>query len=433
MAEAAVSWLVLAVENALLPFGGILAILLFAASRRRRVLLGLGDELRERLGGGPAAEPPVVWLHAASAGEVSAASPLISRLAARAAQPKVLVTTLTATGRERARAVPGVAVARLAPLDGWPFLQRFAARARPRALVVVETELWPAMLALMSRRAAPAFVVNGRVSDRSFPRYRLAKPLLAPFLRRLTLICAQSERDAERFRALGARPERVVVTGNLKYDAASPSAPARQAEEALSRLEWRDKALFVAGSTHPGEEPSVCQAFAEARREFPEARLVIAPRHVERAAETAATLRAAGLRPLLWSQLQDCASGDALVLDRLGLLAAFYPFSRLAFVGGTLVPVGGHSLLEPALAGALLCFGPHVENTLEPAQLLESAGGARCVEDAAGLVQVLRDALRDPARAKAQGELSRKTAESLRGAADRTMTALDPMLSKAGL
>ncbi len=423
--------LVLLLEDLVAPFAALAVLLAFAFSRRRKVLLGLGDELRERLGGGPPPPPrPLVWVHCASAGEVNAAAPLIQRLAARPSRPAVLVTTLTAAGRARARGLEGVSQARLAPLDAWPFFHRFLASSRPSALILVETELWPHMIARVSE-AAPVALVNARVSDRSFGRYRLARPLVAPFLRRLTRVCAQSERDAQRLRELGAPAERVSAVGNLKLDAAAAAPASSEAARAVEALGWAGRPLFVAGSTHPGEERAVIDAFRAARAEFPSLALVIAPRHVERAAQTVSSLEAAGLRA---SRLS-APSGrpDVLVLDRLGVLAAFYPLAALSFVGGTLVPVGGHSVLEPALAGSFVCFGPHVENTLEPARLLESAGAALTVESGRSLGQALKDALKDPARARAQGELARKTAQRLRGAADRTLKELEDVLARAGV
>lgn len=426
--------LVLLAEDLLAPVGALLIALRFAFSRRRKVLLGLKDELRERLGGGPA-EPsagPVVWLHCASAGEVGAAAPLIEKLAARPSRPSVVVTTMTASGRERARSLRGVSRAALAPLDGWPFFHRFARRLSPRVLILVETELWPHMIA---RCGAPAVLVNARLSDRSFPRYRLAKPLLRPFLRRLEVVCAQSERDAQRFRTLGARAEAVRAPGNLKYDVPVAEASLDEARRVLSVLGWDGKPLLVAGSTHPGpEEAAVLAAFREARAEFPDLRLVLAPRHVERAREAVELLRRAGLRPSAWSCLGSSDAGaDAVVLDRLGGLKSFYPLALLSFVGGTLAPIGGHSVLEPALAGSLVCFGPNVQNTLEPARVLESAGAGLCVEDSARLAAALKEALRDPARAREQGRLARELAEGLRGAADRTLTELSDVLSAAGI
>lgn len=425
--------LVLLLENLVFPLGALGAVAAFALSRRRAVLGGLGGELSERLGAGPDLGDggPVVWVHAASAGEVAAAAPLIAALRARPSGPRVVLTTTTSAGRARAAALPGVA-ASLAPLDAWPCVARFLSRVRPKAVLLLETELWPHVIELSARRGLPVFLVNGRVSERSHPRYALARPLVRAFLERLSAVCAQSQADALRLKDLGAPAGRLSVTGNLKFDAGGPRPPLERAQRAVESLGWRESPLFVAGSTHPREEEQVVEAFLSARARFPAARLVIAPRHVERAGETAAVLAAAGLKASLWSQ-GAAGPADALVLDALGVLGAFYALARLSYVGGTLVPVGGHNVLEPALAGSPVAFGPHTQNAAEPALLLENAGGGFRVEGAGRLAAALSRALEDAPGARAQGDLARKTAEGLRGAAARTLAAIEDELARAGV
>ncbi len=422
--------LVLLAEDALLPFAALAIVLRFALSPRRGLLRALSRELPQRLGRAPGGPAPI-WVHAASAGEVAAASPLVERLAGRPSHPAVLLTTTTAAGRDRALETPGVSAAGLAPLDfGWA-VARFLKTVRPSVVVLVETELWPHLIELSRDRGARVVLVNGRVSPRSFARYRLVRPLLAPFLARLELVCAQTEDDASRFRALGAG--NVVVTGNLKYDRLRAADP-KPAENALERLGWGQSRVITAASTHPGEEEQVIAAFLEARKRAPGLRLVLAPRHVERAADAVATARRFGLKTARWSRPEELApQADALVLDTLGVLASFFPHSFASFVGGTLVPVGGHNVLEPALAGCPVLFGPHTEHTAQTARLLESAGAAFCAEDGARLAQLLVELVGDPARAQEQGRLARKTAESLRGAAGRTLAWLEPVLSARGL
>lgn len=422
---------VLALENVLFPVGALAAVALFAVSRRRGVLARLGAELSERFGAGPVAPEgrPVVWVHAASAGEVSAAAPLVKALAARPTKPFIVMTTTTSAGRERAASLPGLGAAAVAPLDAWPCVSRFLSRARPDAVVLIETELWPHAIELPARRGAPVFLVNGRISDRSWPRYRLARPLVASFLARLSRVCAQSEADAERFRALGGK---ATATGNLKFDAGTPRPPHEESQRRVEALGWRGAPLFVAGSTHPVEEEAVLEAFLAVRKRFPDLKLVVAPRHVERAGQTCATFSASGLWVARWTDERP-GKADVLVLDALGALAAFYPLARISFVGGTLAPIGGHNVLEPALAGCPVIFGPYTQNTREPARLLESAGAGFTIDGPARLTEVLTGALAEPARASEQGRLARRTAEKLGGAVARTLAVLEDELSKAGV
>lgn len=400
--------LVLLLEDLIFPLAALAFVLKFALSRRRGLLLSLGEELGERLGRAPDAPRDAIWVHAASAGEVNAARPLIERL-----KSNIIVSCTTAAGRQRACELPGVS-ARLAPLDCGPAVRRFVREARPKALILVETELWPRLIAEAPRVA----LVNGRLSSRSFARYRLIAPLLRPFLSKIERLAVQTELDAERFIALGARREAVAVCGNMKYDLPPPPPPE---PKILETLGWPGPVL-VAGSTHPVEEDHILEAVAKNKG----LRLIIAPRHIERAEELARALERAGLSFCRWNALRPGC--DALLVDARGPLWGLYGLGTAAFVGGTLVTVGGHNLLEPALHGVPVLFGPHTDHTPEPARLLESAGGGFCVSDAAGLSAVLAELLADPARAKEQGRLAKKTAQSFSGATDRTLAHIAPLL-----
>lgn len=417
------SGLVLALETLLFPLGALAITLRFLISPRRAVLRDIPAELGERLGGlapglrAALAGKEALWVHCASAGEVNAARPLLAALKRERPSRALLVTTLTGAGRDRAAALPEVDGACLAPLDCWPAVPRFLAAVRPRLLVLVETELWPRLIAETSAAGVPVVLVNGRLSERSFARYRLIAPLLRPFLAKLAFVASQTEADAERFRALGARE--VSVSGNLKYDV-PPEA------EGAPGAPWRQP-FVVAASTHPVEEEAVVDAWLSARRREPALKLVLAPRHVERSPQAAALLERKGIRYARASGPHQPVA-DCLLVDRLGLLRGLYRGALACFVGGTLAPIGGHSLIEPALAGVPVLFGPHVENTQEAARLLESAGAGFMVADGAGLGRIFGELLADPERARAQGALARKTAEGLQGAAARTLERLLPLL-----
>ncbi len=420
--------IVLLLSNLLAPFVALGVFLSFLFSARRGVLKELPSELTERLGGVTdgllarlGSAKPRVWIHCASAGEVAAAETLVRRL--REGGAAVVMTTTTRAGRAAALRSGAADACLIAPLDCWPAVARFLTAVKPRALILVETELWPNMIALASRSGARLALVNGRLSERSFGRYRLFAPLIRPFLSRFERLAVQTDADASRFEALGAPRDRVAVAGNMKFDriATAGSAVARERIEAM---DWSGHPIFVAGSTHPGEEEALIDAFLRARPYGP--RLVLAPRHSERAADAAATLKKLGVSFRRWSEPP--AGADCLLLDVLGVLPSFYGLAAVSFVGGTLVPVGGHNVLEPALAGSPVLFGPHYAHTRQAAELLVSAGCGFVVSDAAELSAKLSDMLAEPARTAAQGRQALALARGLQGATERTFAHLEPLL-----
>ncbi len=427
------TFLLLAAETLVAPFAALGVIVAFLLSPRRGRLSGLGDELPERFGAlapeGRArlAGREVWWLHAASAGEVNGLIPFIEQLARRKNAPAILLTTTTRSGREAAKAVPSVSWAQLAPLDCWPCLARFLSHFTPSRLVITETELWPSMIVMAGSRGLQPSLINGRLTPRSFNRYRFMAPFVSSVLRSLSVVAVQTEEDAERFRRLGAPADTVRVTGSTKYDRESAPASVDAARARTEHLAWKDSPLFVAGSTHPYEEEMVLAAYMAARRSSPKLKLVLAPRHLERAADAKDLLEHAGLKVARWSAGTSSAPGaDALLLDEMGVLASFYGLARASFVGGTLVPVGGHNLLEPALAGSPVLFGPHVGHIERPAALLAAPGaGGRRAADAGELAERLIELAGDPAAAKAAGDAARATASSLKGATARTLSALE--------
>lgn len=424
------SLLILLLETLFAPVAGLAIVLSFLFSPNRARLAGLFDELPERLGTirDTALDRlhgrEIWWFHAASAGEVAGLAPILEALHQKEPARALVLTTTTLSGREAARALPFVAWAQLAPADAWPFVARFIHALAPRRLILAETELWPTTLILARRAGLSPVLVNARLSDRSFSRYGLLSSLLAPALRSLSLVAAQSEEDAARFTLLGMPSERVKVTGNAKYDREVVPAESASARARVVALGWGRDPIFVAGSTHPFEEEMVLSAFMAARVAAPRLRLVLAPRHLERAADAADLLAHAGLVLSRWSGATpaDC---DVLLLDEMGALPAFYALARAAFVGGTLVKVGGHNLLEPALAGVPVLFGPHTRHIERPAALLAApGGGGRRVADAAALAEWLIKFAQDENAARAAGDAARKAAEGLRGATVRTIEAL---------
>jgi 3-deoxy-D-manno-octulosonic-acid transferase len=351
--------------------------------------------LRERLSPLPEGRTDI-WLHAASVGEAEAVAPLVPELARRGLS--VVATTQTVTGRDRLRRLcPGLLV-RLAPIDFGPLVRRSFTRVAPRVLVLVETELWP-NLVLEGRRAGAAVVlVSGRVSDRSFPRYRRAARLLRPILHGLAAVGARSAEDGRRFVALGLPPDRLTVVGDLKLDRPAPPSPTQELCVAVG-----PGPILLAGSTHPGEEVALLDAWARLRaRTASKLRLVLAPRHVERSAAVLELVRGRGTEAAL--RTHGAAAADVVVLDTIGELASLYSVADVVFCGGSLVPIGGHNLLEPVRAGKVVVHGPHVENQRTQVEVLRPLGVLHPVADASELDATLQRLWKDkdrnePARA----------------------------------
>jgi len=372
---------------------------------RRRAGAGKEDAARlgERFGVDRRPRPrgPLVWIHAASLGESLAVLPVIDRLVAGAPPLAVLLTTGTRSSAAlMAERLPHGALHAYAPMDTAPALRRFVAHWRPDATVVVEQELWPMLLA---RSPAPRLLVNARLSERSARRWARAAPLARALLGRFERVLAQSEADALRLRRLGAA--RVETPGNLKD--AAPPLPVDTAE--LAR--WRDalagRRVWIAASTHPGEEEAVARADAALRATFADLLTLIVPRHPERAQAIAAALARPDLRRLADAGPPGAATG-ILVVDRFGVLGLFYRLAEVAFVGGSLIPHGGQNPLEPARLARPVLFGPHMTNFAETAAALTAAGAARAV-DADGLAAAVGTWLVDDAARRRAGEAGAAT------------------------
>jgi 3-deoxy-D-manno-octulosonic-acid transferase len=370
-----------------------------------------------------------LWVHAVSVGEVGVAATLARALPS--ALPLV-VTTVTPTGQARARAVfsgrAGAAVAYL-PFELGFAVRRFYARFAPRALVLVEGDLWPLVLREARRRNLPVAVVNGRVSDRSFRRMRRLRPLLGPLLSGVDRFGVQTAEDREKLLELGVPPARVTVTGNLKYESPEPERrPALEGE--IARLA-AGRPVLLAGSTMAGEEEIVLDAFARLGG-GDRALLVLAPRHPERWDEVDRLLGARGLarvRRSGWGEGPSPGPPPAIILlDSLGELAGLYSQAAVAFVGGTLVPTGGHNPLEPARFSVPTAVGPSMDNFRDMAERFDRAGAWHRVADAAGLAAAWGGWLADPAAARAVGERAAGLVAENRGALAATLELLRPVI-----
>lgn len=408
----------------LLPAAGV------ALALRPDWRAGLG----ERLGHVPPTRPGrrALWLHGASVGEIAALAPIVRALRHEHPDDRIVVSSVTPGGRAAAATrVPEADDRILLPLD----LPWTAARAvdaiAPALVLFTETELWPNFLATLAARRVPAIMVSGRLSSTAFHRYRRARALFAGALATVRWFCVQSLASARRLVALGAPPARVVVTGSLK--AAVPDVP--PGGLTLATLGAGGDPVLVAASTHAPEEWAMLAAWRRARTMAPDLRLVLAPRRPERFDEVATALSSAGVAFVRRSTLAGGAwpaASPVLLLDSLGELAGLYGGARAAFVGGTLAPVGGHNLLEPAAHGTPVVFGPHVENVTDAAGRLVATGGGVRVGDAEALAACVTTLVADPVRARAAGEAARAAVQAGEGPLAVTMSVVRGTLAAAG-
>lgn len=396
--------------------------------RQGKYRSGLG----ERLGEVPASLRPTgsmercIWIHAVSVGEVLAIGPLVERLQRKFAGTRIAISTTTMTGQALARKKFGAADVFYFPLDFAFALRPYFVHLRPTLVVVAETEFWPNFLRLAQVNGARVAVVNARISDRSFPRYKLVRGLLRSVLRNVDLFLAQSELDRERLQAIGADAARVQVGGNLKFDAEVPS-PAEFAHRLRAAIPEHAKVL-VCGSTVEGEEELLLDAFQARPGGAGELVLILAPRHPERFDQVAELARRRGVSFLRRSAWPGTPIEEGMfLLDSIGELANIYRIADVAFVGGSLVPRGGHNILEPAQFGVPTLVGPHTENFRDILAIFERAQAVQRVSPETLLPQ-LRTWLLDSAAAQAMGAKALEVYRSQAGAVERTVAALEVLM-----
>lgn len=384
---------------------------------------------RERLGYPRLAQPGVIWLHAVSVGEVQAARPLVRALRERYPQHPLLITTTTPTGSQRVRALFGETVLHCyLPYDLPGAVARFYRRFQPVLGLILETELWPQLLATGAKQRVPLLLLNARLSPRSARRYAWIPRLTATTLAQLSLIAAQSAGDARRFAALGAPKERLHTTGNIKF-AIAPYASLKEQAEALRHQWGSNRSVWIAASTHEGEEELVLDAFAEVRRSLPQTLLLLAPRHPERFAKVHNLCRRRGLETVTRSSQQPLTTSTEVFLgDTLGELMLFYAAADVAFVAGSLVPVGGHNPLEPASLGLPVLLGPHTFNFDEISQMLHACGAAQTVQDTVSLANAVNQLLADAPLRTQLGERGQILVQQNRDALTRTLQLIYPYL-----
>jgi 3-deoxy-D-manno-octulosonic-acid transferase len=399
----------------------------------RRVKQGKehGGRLVERRGLARLKRPEgrLVWLHAASVGELASVLPLIARIAERGIGVLVTTGTVTSGGLAEQRLPRGV-IHQFVPLDVPRFVRRFLAHWRPDLALFVESDLWPNMIVEASTRRVPLILINGRISEASYRRWTYLRGTIVDLLGRFDLCLAGTQGDAERLSALGA--PRVIAAGNLKLDV--PAPPAGAARLAALQSAIGSRPLVAAASTHPGEESALIDAHRRLRADFSGLVTLIAPRHPERGAGVAELAAAAGLKASLRSRgaLPD-ATTDIYVADTMGELGLIYRLSPLVFMGGSLVRHGGQNPIEPAKLGAAILHGPHVWNFAEIYAALDKSGGAAQVDDGDQLAGRFSAWLHDDTARERAAKAARETVESLSGALERTLAALEPYLMQLQL
>jgi 3-deoxy-D-manno-octulosonic-acid transferase len=389
------------------------------------------ERLRERYGEATHARPPgpLVWVHGASVGEMLSVIPLIERL--RAEHLNLLVTSGTLSSAWLAgQRLPTGVIHQFVPLDMPRFVTRFLDYWRPDLILFVESDLWPNIIVAASERHIPLGIVNGKLSERSFERWRKTPRMISALLRRFDLCLAQSDADAARYQQLGC--PHVIMTGNLKLDVPPPWAdPARLAE---LRTATAGRLIVAAASTHPGEEELVIEAHRRLKQTFPALLTIVAPRHPQRGPAVRDIVRSAGLQVALRSPDELPAPWtDVYVADTLGELGILYRIASVVLMGGSLVQHGGQNPIEAAKLGAAILHGPHVWNFAEVYSALDRAGAAEQVGDTANLAARMEMWLKDSQARRSAGDAAFKTVGTLTGALERTVAALDPHLLKLRL
>jgi 3-deoxy-D-manno-octulosonic-acid transferase len=400
---------------------------------RHRLKKGKEDpgRLPERRGVASVRRPEgrLVWIHGASVGETMSMTPIVERLMERGHH--VLVTSGTVTSaRIMADRLPPDAIHQYIPLDAPGFMRRFFAHWRPDVGLIAESELWPNMIIEAGKSDVPLMLLNGRMSERSYTRWEKQPAVAGLLLARFDIVLAQSQLDAERYQRLGA--PRVALGGNLKYDVTPP--PAEPATLAVLQGLTSGRPLWVAASTHAGEEELIVDAHRRIAQELPKVLTIIAPRHPRRGEEVEALARAQGVATARRSagQLPDRAV-DVYVADTVGELGLFYRLTTVAYLGGSLVAHGGQNPIEPAKLGVAIVHGPEVDNFLDVYAALDGCGGAAKVGDAGALAGRVHRWLTDAGQARAAGRAALAAVGELTGAADKVMQALEPLLARAEL
>lgn len=398
------------------------------------VVRGIGNRaylqnLGQRFGFGFPKIDGCIWVHAVSVGEVQAAAPLIRALQARFPKRQLLITTVTPTGAARVKSLFGDSVRHCyIPFEFPNAIRSFFESVKPEAALIMETEIWPNLYRGCGIRHIPLILVSARISPRSVPGYRKLLPLIRETLSHGIIIAAQSQPDADRFLALGADPARTHVMGNIKFDV-EPDADMESRGRALRGELFGERPVWIAASTHEGEEQLVLDAHRELRARHPELLLILVPRHPERFPAVRELIEKQEISLVARTECREAGDASVFLCDTMGEVPLFYAASDVAFVAGSLVPIGGHNLLEPAALGVPIVTGPHNFNAQDIADLFVDLGGCRRVAGTEDLVVTVSELLSDDEEAARLGRAGQEVLEENRGALERLLVLLEPLLS----
>jgi len=402
-------------------FYAALPLILLRLLWKGRALPGYRSRISERFGFYTDQIGPIdIWFHAVSVGESEALFPIVKSLLARKADLKILVTSTTPTGSSRITSVLGDSVQHVyLPYDIPLAIKRFLRRFDPRIGVILETEIWPNLYLTMKEQGRELLIINGRLSDKSMRGYRKLGALARSCLEALTLVAAQTKDDAQRYIAVGANPNTVVALGNVKFDIVFDEA-LQAASRTIRHEILGNRFTWIAGSTHPGEDELILESYISARRRVIGLLLVLAPRHPERSDDIERLCESRGLRVARRSEKGSCGpETDVFLLDTIGELRTFYGASNIAFVAGSLVPHGGQNVLEPAVAGTPVVFGPYVHNFREITSKLLEAGGAIQIQNTLELTAIVEQLHKDIDLSETISQNARDYVERNRGAVQR--------------
>ena len=372
----------------------------------------------------------IIWLHAVSVGETIAAAPLVKSLQATYPAYDLMITTMTPTGSDRVRALFGDSVEHCyAPYDLPGAVARFLDKLKPEMLIIMETELWPNTIAACYKRNIPIVLANARLSEKSFQAYQRVSRITQLMLKQLTLVAAQHNDDAQRFVSLGLPKNTISVTGNLKFDLRLDDQIRQNA--LVLRRQWQfdgNRPIILAASTHIGEDEQILHAFDLIKRQLSNVLLVLVPRHPERFQSVASLCRSAGFSVSRRSNQQLIASTDIVLGDTMGELMTFYGAADIAFVGGSLVPTGGHNIIEPAMWGIPVLSGPHLFNFSESSRLMIDSGGLLLCDEAQQLAENCLQLLKDPTYRTNTGSAAKHIAEMNRGALKKLLCHIEKVV-----
>lgn len=368
-----------------------------------------------------------VWVHTVSVGEVMAANSFVRHLKEAFPAHRIVLSTTTKTGQETAKRIFGKDIPTFYfPLDFQFTVERTLNFINPCIFIVLETEIWPNLIMGLARRDVPIFLVNGRISDKSFRGYRLVRFALRPILKKIDLFCMQTEDDAERARLIGSPSGKIKITGNIKYDVSHEKRISpRDMDIKMGRFGVASgEPVIICGSTHKGEEEILVNIYKDLLKDFNNLRLVIAPRHIDRAGEICDLCKKLGFETLKISEIRkegNRPSAPVVILDTIGQLTQVYSIGTVVFVGGSLVKRGGHNIIEPACFAKPIVFGPHMSNFRDMAKRFLKSNASIMVDTKGELKTVLEDLLRDESKRRRMGQIALQLVEENRGAVSRVI------------